>query len=1118
MTMTVQHYGIDDLRNSMVRILGPDGKAVGSGFIIRADGYLITCHHVIYQLEQLKVEYQGQRYEAEWREGYSNPEVDIAILKIPVADVKPVPIINPRDLSTSVIVYGFPRSKEQNFPDGYDVSAAHIRRSAPIATISTYRSREIPERLSNPWNTLPLDTSTFLSHRIDEKVDPGTSGGPVFAEALSGVVGVVQCSKSDESYVIRWDNIWESLDRLGLEPEKNVVRQFLEDIENQFKRLKLFHTKQAIILKDQYVPIQITLERKYRHEVESSWGYAETEEELKRAYALKGMGDESRPRQVPWEEAKKEAKRIIVLADPGMGKSTLLQMEALSTAQGEWEKLSDRKQAIDNIIFPLYLKLHVLQESGKEVLEAIPDLVRREYPKTAGQIIHLLPEKLSSGKCLLLLDALDEVPKGHRNDEKRPRQNLQEKLERFARNYPCPIICTSRIVGYSGAFLPDAKEVEIVPFSSKQTERYIRTWFTNAADSIKDSSISADGLLQELRNKPQIRGLAQNPLLLSLLCSLYQDDKLTLPTRRCQIYQEAVRSIFKWRNPGRKHQDEADVDLKIERLEGLAHHLTCEGKEIFSIRELRNHFEKGIAELEAARFVTELTEDDGIIQKLERDGERYLFLHRTFQEYLTASYLNQAIQTSKSEGIALARAHFWDYDWHETLSLLAGLMKDPLPLLKAITDEKDDIFRTMLLLAGRCLAECEDGVQRRRADIADGIFEVWHRYPSADFVRSAMEALSQVNGTLLNRLLSIIRDGDSFINRATEVLVRIRDERAVEPLLQLLGDERDSVRAKAAGILGRIGDRRAVEPLLQRLRDKARDVRFAAAGALGWIGDERAVEPLLQLLRDEKGSDRSGWLKRAAEASRGIEDEWMLRLYREDLPNITVRFAAAGALGQIGDERAVEPLLQLLRDERQSVRSAAVSALEKIGDERAVEPLLQLLRDEKPFERQRAAEALGEIGDERAVEPLLQLLRDKDGFVRNATAWALRRFGDQRAVEPLLQLLRDENSHIRKTAAGALGRIGDERAVEPLFQLLGDNDNLVRLTAAEALWAITQTLCEIATGEILKKLIQVPELDIFDPDIFHLARRLAVRFSKDKVPFIPVYPELVAHKLSGNKS
>jgi hypothetical protein len=55
-------------------------------------------------------------------------------------------------------------------------------------------------------------------------------------------------------------------------------------------------------------------------------------------------------------------------------------------------------------------------------------------------------------------------------------------------------------------------------------------------------------------------------------------------------------------------------------------------------------------------------------------------------------------------------------------------------------------------------------------------------------------------------------------------------------------------------------------------------------------------------------------------------------------------------------------------------------------------------------------------------------------------------------------------------------------------------------------------LGKIDTSKTLEKLIKLPELDVYDPDIFPIARTLAVRFSKEKLPFIPVYPELVASK------
>ncbi|MEQ9552573.1 MAG: hypothetical protein RIM23_23530 [Coleofasciculus sp. G3-WIS-01] len=409
-----------------------------------------------------------------------------------------------------------------------------------------------------------------MSHQIDTKVDSGTSGGAVFAEDLGGVVGVIQCSKSDESYLIRWDNCLDSLDELGLEPEKNAVCQFLDAIENdeRFKSIGFFHTPQKVVLQEQYIPIQVTLERKYKHEVETTWGYAEFETEIKRVYALKGgveEVEESRQNQVDWQEAKKAHSRVMVLADPGMGKSTLLKMEAGLIAKQERENLTpqissrldlssvtlidppsvplkkgetkeggadvpqngeldspritplkkgeikeggadivpneepdfphitpllkggrgDQKaldksstvnlnkletRKINDVIFPLFLRLSDLDETPQEIIESIPQLIQRDYPKNYPAIDTLLQEKLENGKCYLLLDALDEVPKQNRT-------RLAEKLNRFARNYNCPMICTSRIVGYGGAFLQEAKEVEIVPFSQKQTESMMMRYF-----------------------------------------------------------------------------------------------------------------------------------------------------------------------------------------------------------------------------------------------------------------------------------------------------------------------------------------------------------------------------------------------------------------------------------------------------------------------------------------------------------------------------------------------------------------------------------------------------------------------------------------------------------------
>jgi hypothetical protein len=88
--------------------------------------------------------------------------------------------------------------------------------------------------------------------------------------------------------------------------------------------------------------------------------------------------------------------------------------------------------------------------------------------------------------------------------------------------------------------------------------------------------------------------------------------------------------------------------------------------------------------------------------------------------------------------------------------------------------------------------------------------------------------------------------------KAVDELRNLKDERAVEPLIQALKDEDRNVRCGAVIVLGEIGDVRAVEPLIQALKDEDSVVRSLAAEALGKIGDERAVGPLREAgLNDE---------------------------------------------------------------------------------------------------------------------------------------------------------------------------------------------------------------------------------------------------------------------------
>ncbi|HBB32536.1 MAG TPA: PBS lyase [Cyanobacteria bacterium UBA8803] len=936
-------------------------------------------------------------------------------------------------------------------------------------------------------------------------------------------------------------------DKLSLDLQQQAVCQFLADVEEHFKYKILLHSHQPIARKTLYIPLQVTLERNYRHEVETFWGYAESEAELKRAYTLKGRQVESKRYQVPWTEAKKQHQKLMVLADPGMGKSALLRREAALTAADERQKLFAASKTIEEVVFPLFIRLADLDETGAEIIDAIPKLVQRDYPKTHAGIQTILQKKLRAGKCLLLLNALDEVPKTNRN-------LLSDKINRFLDQHPCPVICTSRIVGYGGAFINGAKEVEIVPFSQQQIEKFIETWCEQAAGALNHNAVSAQGLIEELRHKPQLRGLARNPRLLYLLCSLYQEKALTLPARRCQIYEKTVDYLLsKGSTSQESGRDNTLIKAKIQLLEDLAYRFTCQGKDIFSSDELKHHIgeylssegvKSDLSNCTPEELLAQLSGENGILHKLATESDRYVFIHRITQDYLTACYLKRAIQENGDRGIALARAHFWEYDWHQALSLLAGLMPDPLPLLEAIAKEKDDIFSTLLLLAGRAIAERADTDERQQvpreiqaliAGIIHRIYQLWHTYPFVGFIASTVVALGQGNSQMLQLLQTELGEKHyytrkDFVAAAIAALGQIGSPEAVEALIKTLNQGPWYVRAEAAAALGQIGTAQALQALISALHDEDTIVRGEVAQACGRIGTPPAIKALILALHDQDSYVRGEATVALAQIGTPPALEELIKVLNH--PDSFVRWEATGAcrisspavvqalikalnhhdstlreeaavvLGRIGTSKAIEALVPALQDTDSIVREEAAEAIARTGNPQTLDALLPTLHDQDSIVRAEATQALGRIGNPQLIEVLIPVLQDPDSLVRKHGAEALGEIGTNRAVNPLIQALRDQDGDVRGAAATALGRIGTPIALNVLIPVLQDRDWFVREQAAIA-------LSRIGTPETLEKLLQLPERDIYRPEIFTLIRTLAVRFSRERMPLIPVYPELI---------
>ncbi|HTW93981.1 MAG TPA: HEAT repeat domain-containing protein [Tepidisphaeraceae bacterium] len=155
----------------------------------------------------------------------------------------------------------------------------------------------------------------------------------------------------------------------------------------------------------------------------------------------------------------------------------------------------------------------------------------------------------------------------------------------------------------------------------------------------------------------------------------------------------------------------------------------------------------------------------------------------------------------------------------------------------------------------------------------------------------------------------------------------------------------------------------SVATLILALRDPSADTAREAAMVLGKLGDASAVVALIEAVENSNGYFHS-----------------------------VVRAAACASLGHLRDCQATPALIKAVRDPMAEASAEAVRALALLGDDRAIEPLMEVARNENgyflPVVRLAAINALRQFDDPRAAALLKALAanQDEDSVLRAAAA------------------------------------------------------------------------------------------------------------------------------------
>ncbi len=555
---------------------------------------------------------------------------------------------------------------------------------------------------------------------------------------------------------------------------------------------------------------------------------------------------------------------------------------------------------------------------------------------------------------LLLLDGWDEVPANRRDA-------LKKELLDLAHNYS--YVITSRPSAYPKT-LPTDRFYEIAELSWDSIYKLVTQWF-----EIKKEPAMAASVLQYLDKYPDLKRLARNPFLLSLLCSYtffrHNSPNMKLPRNRTQLYRHSVLSIIQQHN-ARFPQYPFEKE-KYREVEQLAYWLftaapsapsyTFDLEDIEKTGGNKKYMEKT---LKPARFIT----------RNDHKNESYHFLHTTFQEYFAACHITRKEPNTIKKifgGIA------FDSTWQEIFSFAAGF-----------TTHSDTLSR----LFWQCMKE-----NAATPDRFGFVYIQLSRFLAEAGIADGGSRLLGVN--LLEKLWQFIISEEK-INHYVDAYTRLDATGYVQKVKDYTTQPDASPRteAKLLRSLGRVKTSdtsdEAVRQILKGKKDASEHVSFQLDRVLNSKGlqvllteavnRERPVVERKRIVNALGKSDRMESLNVLSDIARSTEE------------STAIRDEAIKAIGQIGGDSGVECLKTLFEEKKErSVREKILYALSHCKCLRARDFLLSLLAEPSIDQTLTAAilEALYEIPINRGSEMLLGFLKHPVPGIRSAAASAL---------------------------------------------------------------------------------------------------------------------------------
>jgi hypothetical protein len=561
------------------------------------------------------------------------------------------------------------------------------------ATWWVSRGQEMPE----PEEVEPLlqDFLACLRQRLRD--DPVWGPLSLTAAKLRAVERIeVSTSNIDEAVtaiLALLEQRWGKLPRKGLDETTRAYLTYLHD-RYQYLAFKGMGLSERVPLQLPLVEMYVPLSARPELPPGETWERKQLQlagRELDEEAMMGARTGEPQPLLALLTDEEREG--LVILGDPGAGKTTFLLYLAVQLAQGQGQELGLGAERLP-ILLPLSAYAAALAEADVSLDDFLPRYYRDQNVRL--DLRPLFEAALQSGQAVVLLDGLDEVRLTQR------RQQVVDQVEDFItwhRARGNRFVITSRIVGYREAPLSveGLTECTLVDFGDEEIRQFAERWCgaleraalgeTEVAEWEAERECAE--FLATVNRNPGGRRLAANPLLLTIL-ALMKRQGVALPERRAELYDAYMDTLLRTWNLARSLAPGYQREMKVEEVAetvrvltplALWMHETNPGVGLAPRgdveRQLVAHYQSKGASLEeaedrTARFLADVRERAGLF--LERGAGTYGFIHLTFEEYLAAVAIARRGQLEPQKTVDKLCQHLAEPEWREVILLTVGYL------------------------------------------------------------------------------------------------------------------------------------------------------------------------------------------------------------------------------------------------------------------------------------------------------------------------------------------------------------------------------------------------------------------------------------------------------------